>query len=110
MILTFYKPKRGLKAAVVAPNGTPGNPAETLSEVFDSCLANGASSFTREALFNRLIVELWRRRALGCLSLGREEFSKGLEQRGWIYDTKTHEWSKGGKNGTALAELALLGS
>ena len=67
MILTFYKPKQAPKAARLAGNGPVGDPAKTLSEVFDVCLANGASSFTSEALFNRLIMELWHRRALGCL-------------------------------------------
>ena len=110
MILTFYKPRQARKAARVAGNGSVGDPAKTLSEVFDACLANGASSFTSEALFNRLIMELWRRRALGCLSLNRDEFSKGLEQRGWSYDTKTHEWSKGGESGAARRELVLFGS
>ena len=109
MILTFYKPKQARKAAKVAGNGAVGDPAKTLSEVFDACLANGASSFTSEALFNRLIMELWHRRALGCLSLNRNEFSKGLEQRGWSYDTKTHEWSKGEKSGTPRGDLALFG-
>jgi hypothetical protein len=109
MILTFYKPKRARKAAKVAGNGLVGDPAKTLSEVFDACLANGESSFTSEALFNRLIMELWHRRALGCLSLNRDEFSKGLEQRGWSYDTKTHEWSKGGKSGIPSGELVLFG-
>jgi len=56
-----------------------------------------------------LITELWRRRALGCLSLNREEFSEGLEQRGWSYDTRTHEWSKGGKSVVSRGELMLIG-
>jgi DNA modification methylase len=110
MILTFYKPKHVGKPAKVAGNGSVDDPARTLSEVFDTCLANGATSFTSEALFNRLIMELWHRRALRCLSLDREEFWKGLEQRGWSYDTKTHQWSKGGKSESPNAELVLFGS
>ena len=97
------------KGAKLAGNGSVTDPAKTLSEVFDACLANGATSFTSEALFNRLIMELWHRRALGCLSLDREEFSKGLEQRGWSYDTKSHHWSKGDNSGKPHGELVLFG-
>jgi len=46
---------------------------------------------------------------MGCLGLNREEFSKRFEQRGWSYDTKTHEWSKGGKTGIPRGELVLFG-
>ena len=110
LILTFYKPKQVKKPIKVIGNGSVDDPAEILSQVFDACLANGANSFTSEALFNRLIMELWRRRALGCLNLDREEFWNGLEQRGWSYDTKSHHWSKGAESGNTHGELALSGS
>src|SRR6185369_10180392 len=84
------------------------DPAIVLSEVFDACLANGVRSFTSEALFNRLIMGLWQRRALGCLSLGRAEFTNRLEQRGWSYDTKTHLWTKGEQSVNGRGELALF--
>jgi hypothetical protein len=62
MILTFFKPKR-LPRPVPAPKERSGHPpAQVLSEVFDVCLANGMNSFTSEALFNRLVLELWHRR------------------------------------------------
>jgi hypothetical protein len=83
MILTFYKPAKIPKSRKASKAAAPGDAAAILSEVFDACLDNGASSFTSEALFNRLVIELWRRRALGCLNLNREEFAKQLEQRGW---------------------------
>src|SRR5438132_9082951 len=79
MILTFYKPKRARKSIPAAANGAEHDPATILSEVFDVCLANGAKNFTSEALFNRLIMELWQRRALRCLSLDRQEFANRLE-------------------------------
>jgi DNA modification methylase len=108
MILTFYKPKQVRNVTNVKGNGSVDDPARKLAEVFDTCLAHGATSFTSEALFNRLIIELWRRRALGCLSLDREKFSKGLEQRGWSYDPKTHHWSMGNRSANPKAELALF--
>jgi len=110
MILTFFKPKRAQKDASAATNRSMDDPAKVLSEVFEVCLANGVRSFTSEALFNRLIMELWHRRALGCLSLGRDEFTSRLEQRGWSYDTKTHLWNKGQGTRNRDGELALFGS
>ena len=110
MILTFLKPKRAHKDAPAASNGSTRDPAQVLSEVFDVCLANGMKTFTSEALFNRLIMELWHRRALACLTLGREEFSNRLQQRGWSYDPKTHLWNKGESSASKRGELALFGS
>src|SRR5665213_2973162 len=109
MILTFYKPKQARNKAVVPSRAFDGDPAVVLSEVFDACLANGVGSFTSEALFNRLIMELWHRRALGCLSLGREEFSRGLTQRGWSYNAHTHCWSRNVGDQEAHGSFTLLG-
>ena len=89
MILTFYKPKRVKKAPPPAGNGAEHDPAKILSEVFDVCLATGAKTFTSEALFNRLIMELWQRRALGCLSLNRQEFTSRLEHVIRVADSKS---------------------
>ena len=108
MILTFYKPKRVRRVREAAQPVADTDSASVLSEAFDSCLANGRTSFTSEALFNRLIMELWHRRALTCLSLDRREFSTRLEQRGWTYDTRTHLWSKGENIAKGRGELALF--
>jgi len=108
MILTFYKPKHVAKSRTGAAPGTEKDAQATLSEVFDSCLANGQTSFTSEALFNRLIIELWHRRALSCLSLDRVEFSSRLEQRGWNYNPKTHLWMKAPTSKPLASELALF--
>jgi len=109
MILTFYKPKRARavkkRVGTVADNGRNN----ALSEVFDTCLGNGTDSFTSEELFNRLVIELWRRRALSYLSLDRQEFASVLEVRGWTYSTRTHRWSKRGSAGH-LAQPSLFSS
>ncbi|MEK7677625.1 MAG: DNA methyltransferase [Verrucomicrobiota bacterium] len=107
MILTFYKPGRIQKASEPLKSAEQ-DAASVLSEVFEVCLANGTGSFTSEALFNRLVMELWRRRALGCLTLDRREFASRLEQRGWTYNPRTHLWSKGGYPKSALGELMLF--
>jgi 16S rRNA G966 N2-methylase RsmD len=98
MILTFFKPakKAKLKHRLAAPTSELDKVA-VLNAVFDACLGNGRTSFTSEALLNRLVVELWERRALGCLSLERTEFASQLQRRGWSYDEKRHLWeNKGG--------------
>ncbi|HEY5298218.1 MAG TPA: DNA methyltransferase [Verrucomicrobiae bacterium] len=108
MILTFYKPAK-VRKTVKLPKITPIEDAATiLSEVFDTCLNNGTSSFTSEALFNRLVIELWHRRALDCLNLNREEFAKQLDQRGWSYNTRNHSWSKAGYPKNIFAEMMLF--
>ena len=107
MILTFYKPAKGPKPAkTLAP--AAADPARILSEVFDTCLANGMTSFTSEALFNRLVIELWHCRALSCLNLDREEFARQLEQRGWSYNTRNHTWAKAGYPKKVFAEMMLF--
>ena len=108
MILTFYKPPKRVKSD--PPSKTPPmtDPAEILAEVFDACLKNGATTFTSEALFNRLVMELWRRRALGCLNLDREEFARQLQQRGWSYNSRSHSWSRSGYPKQTFAEMMLF--
>jgi adenine-specific DNA methylase len=94
MILTFYKPK---KARTIKNTGSipkRQEQSEILAQVLDSCLNESGRSFSSESLFNRVIIELWRRQALSCLSLDRREFADGLRQRGWSYNAKTHLWAK----------------
>ncbi|MCL5269841.1 MAG: hypothetical protein M1457_04640 [bacterium] len=93
MIITFYKPLKPVVRDSFSVRSVENNPGAVLSEVFDVCLGNGTKSFSSEALFNRLVIELWRRGALGCLSMDRREFATRLEQRGWFYNPKTHLWS-----------------
>lgn len=108
MILTFYKPAKISKAAKIPKAATSEDSAAILSEVFNACLNNGTSSFTSEALFNKIVIELWRRRALSCLNLNRNEFAKQLEQRGWSYSTRSHSWSKAGYPKKVLTETMLF--
>ena len=108
MILTFYKPAKPAKKKKDSAARPVENSTMILSEVFDVCLNHGATSFTSEALFNQLVIELWRRHALGCLNLNREEFSKQLEQRGWNYSPKTHLWTRAGYVKKVFTEMMLF--
>lgn len=96
MILSFYKPRRIRAAKKPLDKVVEEDPDSVLSDVFDVCLGNGTNAFTSEALFNRLVIELWRRRALSCLSLDRKKFASELQIRGWTYSTRTHRWSRRG--------------
>jgi len=108
MILTFYKPTKVSKTEHKTKSPDIENPTAVLSEAFDSCLNHGATSFTNEALFNQLVIELWQRRALNCLSLDRDEFIEQLEKRGWIYNTRSHLWSKLGQGKSFIGEMMLF--
>lgn len=106
MILTFYKPAR--KTQKKLRKTTPEtNLSRALDSLFDDLLRNGRTEFTSEALFNRLVIELWNRRALGCLNLDRREFAKRLEQRGWNYDPRRHKWSQATNRKTEILDLEL---
>jgi adenine-specific DNA methylase len=107
MIITFYKPAKARRANAPAVSPPEAEAGDILSKAFDTCLKNGERTFTSELLFNRLIVELWRRRALRCLSLNRREFVKRLEQRGWRYNTHSHIWSRVLED-TAVAQQSTL--
>lgn len=96
MIITFYKPAKAIKKRRPGSQTPRGESADVLSEVFEACLSNGNTSFTSEALFNRLVIEMWQRCALDCLAMDRREFASRLRERGWSYNTHTHLWTKGG--------------
>ncbi len=110
MILTFYKPAKAPQKTKPAKGktGTIEDKAIILSEVFDACLNNGTASFSSEALFNRLVIELWHRRALSCLNLDREEFAKQLERRGWSYNARNHSWFRAGYPQKKITEMMLF--
>jgi hypothetical protein len=106
MILTFYKPERTAPPQPVPPTSDGLEQSAILKQAFDDCLQSAATSFTSEALFNRLILSLWQLRALNCLKLDRSEFSEELQRRGWIYDEKRHVWEHKDQ-GKLKDELAL---
>ncbi len=108
MILTFYKPAKVPRKAKLPKSSKAEASEAILPEVFDACLGDGATRFTSEALFNRLVIELWHRRALSCLNLDRAEFVKELERRGWSYNARTHLWSKTGYPKKVFAEMMLF--
>jgi DNA modification methylase len=108
MILTFYKPAKARKKRTGAPMSEKGDPGAVLSEILDACLGNGTQSFTSEAMFNRLVIEMWHRRALSCLSMDRRDFAAALRSRGWNYSARVHLWSRGQDSAETSGQTTLF--
>lgn len=109
LILTFYKSRHASTSDSAGPR--INSPSEAvLAEVLDKCLADGATQFTSEALFNRVVIELWRRRALSCLKLDRQLFAAELTVRGWRYEASQHMWRKLNEPPRAAKERLLFGN
>jgi adenine-specific DNA methylase len=110
MILTFHKPRPARPARPRSAGADRGAAGEAdISEVIDAILAGRSGAFSSEALFNRLVLELWQRRALGSLGLNRRQFIGELEQRGWSYDARSHNWTRNGATSRPLT-ATLFGS
>jgi 16S rRNA G966 N2-methylase RsmD len=45
-----------------------------------------------EQLFNQLVIEAWRKAAIGSLDISKEEFTEVIERHGWCYDENRHYW------------------
>jgi adenine-specific DNA methylase len=107
MILTFYKPHAKTKRDQSSRPSSGISAESVLDVVFDELISDDAVEFTHESLFNRLIIELWKREALGCLKLDRQVFANALINRGWQYNQQRHQWVKNQKQ-PASQEPATL--
>jgi hypothetical protein len=45
-----------------------------------------------EQLFNQLVIEAWRRSAIGSLDISKDDFTKVIKHHGWHYDEDRHYW------------------
>ena len=45
-----------------------------------------------EQLFNQLVIEAWRKSAIGSLNISKDEFTKMIKNHGWHYDENQHYW------------------
>jgi len=112
MILTFYKPaahRRPGTAKKPVAQASRLRMKKTLPEILDSVLSPQSSvlhapGLTGEFIFNQVILEAWRENCLSALFVTREAFAHELRARGWKYQPKTNQWSKG----AALPELLVL--
>lgn len=86
MILTFHK--TGVRTPLHSVNGFD------VEEVIDRVLKNEHGPIYSEAVFNRLITEAWKKRAIGALGIERTELSALIAARGWEYDQQRHWWTR----------------
>jgi adenine-specific DNA methylase len=87
LILTFYKtgkPKKVIKDQRF-------DVSQALKEILENTQEHRIFG---EHLFNRLIIEAWKRSAIASLNISRREFMNLLEQFGWQYDDSNHYWVK----------------
>lgn len=87
MILTFQK--TGSRHRNERKNGF--NLAETVRATLSS---SGSPTIYGEFLFNKVVIDAWRKGAIGSLSITKDEFTQLIESFGWHYDTQHHYWSK----------------
>lgn len=87
LILTFYKTGKRKKAVK--------NGHFDITLVLDEILeeVQGDRVFG-EYLFNRVVIEAWKKSAIESLNLSKDDFSGLLEKRGWQYDETAHYWVK----------------
>jgi hypothetical protein len=45
-----------------------------------------------EQLFNQLVIEAWRKSAIGSLDISKDDFTKIIKHHGWHYDQDRHYW------------------
>lgn len=94
MILTFYKPAAPNKELRDDRASATSSDTLVLEQTLNDLIPSDATEFTHEFLFNRLIIELWKRNALSCLKLDRDVFASTLESFGWEYNRQRHRWIK----------------
>jgi len=63
----------------------------TVKEILDKTHSNHVFG---EYLFNRVIIEAWKKSAIHSLNMSKEEFTDLLKQSGWHYDQENHYWAK----------------
>jgi hypothetical protein len=89
VILTFYKSG---KMCVREPQ----HPTVSLECLVVELLAEtNGNILYGEDLFNRIVVEAWKRGVLDELKITKEDFTHLLENLGWKYDPQKHLWIKG---------------
>lgn len=87
LILTFYKTGKPRKVAKAAE-------FDIYKTVGDILASTAADKVYGEYLFNKVVIEAWKRSAIGSLHINRTEFSDLIRQHGWVYDEANYCWVK----------------
>lgn len=86
MILTFQK--TGLRTQLRSVNGFD------IDAALNKILKDEHGPIYSEGVFNRLVIEAWKQRAVGALGIDRTELSGLISSRGWNYDQQRRWWTK----------------
>jgi DNA modification methylase len=86
MILTFQR--TGVKANLRSANGFD------LDGALNRILKDQHGPIYSEGVFNQLIIEAWKQRAVGALGIDRTELSSLISSRGWSYDEQRRWWTR----------------
>jgi len=99
LILTFYKTGKRKRAVK--------NGHFDITVVLDEILeeVQGDRVFG-EYLFNRVVIEAWKKSAIESLNLSKDDFSVLLEERGWQYDETAHYWVRDQHQPSLLFEFS----
>jgi hypothetical protein len=89
LILTFLKD--GAQRARSSERFSPMTIEQLLDETLVEVSPDGRP-FAGELLFNQVVLEAWKRGALRCLDVSREDFTEILTKRGWRYNAFRHQW------------------
>jgi hypothetical protein len=95
VILTFFKDGLHNEA------GTGPTGPVHIERLVDEILAesNGAPLYG-EYLFNRMVVEAWKRGAIDELKVTKDDLTVLLEKRGWRYDESAYVWTRSDQQDT----------
>ena len=63
--------------------------------VVGDILKDAPSRVYGELLFNQVVMEAWKKSAIGSLDISKTDFIKIIEHHGWRYDESGHYWVKG---------------
>lgn len=86
MILTFQK--TGVRTQLRTANGFD------IESALNRILKDEHGPIYSEGVFNRLVIEAWKQRAVGALGIERTELSSLISSRGWNYDQQRRWWTK----------------
>jgi DNA modification methylase len=89
LILSFLKD--GAKGAHGLERPPPVTIEQLIAETLFEVSPDGRP-FAGELLFNQVILKAWKRSALRCLDVSREDFSEILRRSGWRYNPFRHQW------------------
>lgn len=84
LVLTFVKTGK----PQFTENGLEMDVVSTVGEILEAAprIVYG------EQLFNQLVIEAWRKSAIGSLDISKDDFTKMIKHHGWHYDESRHYW------------------